>query len=45
MVMMLLIVRNPRDIGRLTLARRAVITGWFATAVMAVATIVFVATL
>ncbi len=45
MVMMMLIVRNPRAMGRLTLGRRATITGWFATAVMAVATIVFFATL
>jgi NRAMP (natural resistance-associated macrophage protein)-like metal ion transporter len=45
MVMMMLIVRNPRAMGRLTLGRRATITGWIATAVMAVATIVFFATL
>lgn len=45
MVMMMLIVRNPRAMGRLTLRRRATITGWIATAVMAVATIVFFATL
>jgi NRAMP (natural resistance-associated macrophage protein)-like metal ion transporter len=45
MVMMMLIVRNPRAMGQLTLGRRATITGWFATAVMAVATIVFFATL
>lgn len=45
MVMMMLIVRNPRAMGRLTLGRRATITGWFATAVMAAATIVFFATL
>jgi NRAMP (natural resistance-associated macrophage protein)-like metal ion transporter len=45
MVMMMLIVRNPRAMGRLTLGRRATITGWFATAVMAIATIVFFATL
>ncbi|MFN3452751.1 MAG: NRAMP family divalent metal transporter [Sphingorhabdus sp.] len=45
MVMMMLIVRNPRAMGRLTLGRRATITGWFATAVMALATIVFFATL
>jgi NRAMP (natural resistance-associated macrophage protein)-like metal ion transporter len=45
MAMMMLIVRNPRAMGRLTLGRRATITGWFATAVMAVATIVFFATL
>ncbi len=45
MVMMMLIVRNPRAMGRLTLGRRATITGWTATAVMAVATIIFFATL
>jgi NRAMP (natural resistance-associated macrophage protein)-like metal ion transporter len=45
MVMMMLIVRNPRAMGRLTLGRRATITGWIATAVMAVATVVFFATL
>jgi NRAMP (natural resistance-associated macrophage protein)-like metal ion transporter len=45
MVMMMLIVRNPRAMGRLTLGRRATITGWIATGVMAFATIVFFATL
>jgi NRAMP (natural resistance-associated macrophage protein)-like metal ion transporter len=45
MVMMMLIVRNPRAMGRLTLGRRATISGWIATGVMAVATIVFFATL
>jgi NRAMP (natural resistance-associated macrophage protein)-like metal ion transporter len=45
MVMMMLIVRNPRAMGRLTLGSRATITGWIATGVMAVATIVFFATL
>lgn len=45
MAVMMLIVRNPRAMGQLTLGRRATITGWFATAVMAVATIVFFATL
>jgi NRAMP (natural resistance-associated macrophage protein)-like metal ion transporter len=45
MIMTMLIVRNPRAMGRLTLGRRATITGWFATAVMAAATIVFFATL
>lgn len=45
MVMMMLIVRNPRAMGWLTLGRRATITGWIATGVMAVATIVFFATL
>jgi NRAMP (natural resistance-associated macrophage protein)-like metal ion transporter len=45
MVMMMLIVRNPRAMGRLTLGLRATITGWIATAVMAAATIMFFATL
>ncbi|MES2782308.1 MAG: divalent metal cation transporter [Pseudomonadota bacterium] len=45
MVMMMLIVRNPRAMGRLTLGRRATVTGWLATFVMAAATIVFFATL
>jgi Mn2+/Fe2+ NRAMP family transporter len=45
MVMMMLIVRNPRAMGPLTLGPRATITGWFATRVMAGATIMFFATL
>ena len=45
MVIMMLIVRNPRAMGRLTLGPRATITGWFATLVMAGATIIFFATL
>ncbi len=45
MVMMMLIVRNPSAMGRLTLGPRATITGWFATLVMAGATIIFFATL
>ena len=45
MVMMMLIVRNPRAMGRLTLGPRATITGWFATLVMAGATIIFFAAL
>jgi NRAMP (natural resistance-associated macrophage protein)-like metal ion transporter len=45
MVMVMLIVRNPRAMGRLTLGPRATITGWFATLVMAGATIIFFATL
>ena len=43
MVMMMLIVRNPRAMGRLTLTRRATIMGWSATAVMAIASLVFFA--
>lgn len=45
MVMMMFIVRNPRAMGRLTLGPRATIAGWFATLVMAGATIIFFATL
>ena len=45
MVMMMLIVRNPRAMGRFTLGSRATITGWFTTLVMAGATIIFFATL
>ena len=45
MAVMMLIVRNPRAMGRLTLGRRATITGWAATVVMAVATVIFFATL
>ena len=44
-VMMMLIVRNPRAMGRLTLGPRATITGWFATLLMAGATIIFFAAL
>jgi Mn2+/Fe2+ NRAMP family transporter len=44
MVAMMLIVRNPRAMGRLTLSRRATWLGWGATAVMAVATVIFFAT-
>ena len=45
MAVMMLIVRNPRAMGRLTLPRNATILGWAATAVMAVATAVFFASL
>ncbi len=45
MAAMMLIVRNPRAMGRLTLPRNATILGWAATAVMAVATAVFFASL
>lgn len=41
MVVMMLIVRNPRAMGRLTLGKREAILGWGATAVMFVATIIF----
>ena len=45
MAVMMLIARNRRAMRSLTLSTRATITGWIATAVMAVATIVFFATL
>jgi Mn2+/Fe2+ NRAMP family transporter len=45
MAVMMLIVRNPRAMGRLTLGRTATVLGWGATAVMAAATAVFFATL
>ena len=41
MAVMMLIVRNPRAMGRLTLSPRATIMGWCATAVMAAATAAF----
>lgn len=43
MAAMMLIARNPRAMGRLTLSRRATILGWCATGVMAVASLVFFA--
>ncbi len=43
MAVMMLIVRNPRAMGRLTLGRRQMILGWTATAVMAVASAAFFA--
>lgn len=43
MVMMMLIVRNPRAMGRLALSRRDTLLGWAATAVMAIATLLFFA--
>ena len=45
MAVMMLIARNRKAMRSLTLSTRATITGWAATAVMAVATIVFFATL
>jgi Mn2+/Fe2+ NRAMP family transporter len=45
MAAMMLIVRNPHAMGRLTLGRTATLLGWGATAVMAAATVVFFATL
>jgi NRAMP (natural resistance-associated macrophage protein)-like metal ion transporter len=41
MAVMMLIVRNKRAMGQLTLGPRATATGWAATAVMAGATIIF----
>ena len=41
MAVMMLIVRNPRAMGRLTLGPRAAVLGWAATAVMAAATLLF----
>jgi NRAMP (natural resistance-associated macrophage protein)-like metal ion transporter len=45
MALMMLIVRNPRAMGRLTLGPRLTVIGWTATAVMAVATALFFASL
>jgi NRAMP (natural resistance-associated macrophage protein)-like metal ion transporter len=41
MAIMMLIVRNPKAMGKLTLSDRATVLGWAATAVMAVATLLF----
>jgi NRAMP (natural resistance-associated macrophage protein)-like metal ion transporter len=41
MAIMMLIVTNPRAMGHLTLSRRGAALGWAATAVMAVATLLF----
>ena len=41
MAVMMLIVRNPRAMGRLTLSNKATVVGWTATAVMVVATATF----
>lgn len=41
MALMMLIVTNPRAMGRLTLGRGGAALGWAATAVMALATILF----
>ena len=41
MAIMMLIVRNPRAMGSLTLSGGLAVLGWIATAVMAVATIIF----
>ena len=41
MAVMMLIVRNPRVMGRLTVSRSMAIWGWAAAAVMAVASLAF----
>ena len=41
MAVMMLIVRNPRVMGRLTVSRSMAIWGWAATAVMAAASLAF----
>ena len=43
MAVMMLIVRNPRAMGRLTVSRRMMIVGWVATAVMFAASALFLA--
>lgn len=45
MALMMLIVRNPRAMGTLTLGRRMTIVGWAATAIMGLATTLFLAAL
>jgi NRAMP (natural resistance-associated macrophage protein)-like metal ion transporter len=45
MALMMLIIANPRAMGRLALPARSIIWGWIATLVMAGATIVFFASL
>lgn len=41
MLVMMLIVRNPKAMGRLTLSRRSAALGWGATIVMFAATVIF----
>ena len=43
MVMMMLIVRNPRAMGRLTVSNRQLVMGWSATMVMILASVLFLA--
>ncbi len=43
MAVMMLIVRNKRAMGRLTFSKRATVLGWLATAVMAIASLLFFA--
>ena len=44
MAVMMLLVRNPRVMGRLTLSNGATVLGWAATAVMTFATVIFFVT-
>ena len=43
MAVMMLIVRNPRAMGRLVVSRRTMVLGWTATAVMFAASALFLA--
>ena len=43
MAVMMLIVRNPRAMGRLTVSRRMMALGWTATAVMVASSVLFLA--
>lgn len=43
MAVMMLIVRNPRAMGRLTVSNRTMVLGWAATAIMFAASLVFLA--
>ena len=43
MAVMMLIVRNPRAMGRLTVSKRTMVLGWAATAVMFAASALFLA--
>ena len=45
MTMMMLIVTNPRAMGRVRISPAQKIGGWLATATMAIATLIFFATL
>jgi len=42
MIVMMLIVRNPRAMGRLRIDSRQVVTGWLATGVMLIASLLFI---
>jgi Mn2+/Fe2+ NRAMP family transporter len=43
MAVMMLIVSNPRAMGRLTVSKRTKVLGWIATAVMFAASALFLA--